>query len=253
MKLKKVALIGGIAALGLGLVGGIPIMTQWMSYAKQNVQAWADEHTPMDQEIVRLRGELGKLDEQENKIKNLLAKEIAQCEKLTREKTDLKATVEREDAQNKALLAAIDAAGADAKKVSLGKGSDIDRAAAVRKLDLDTKTVDTRKADLKNREDALSIREENKGVLRGQLTELQAARGQMAAELDALEVELRSLELKGMKTKGVKDNTDLSKVRQSIGKMKDKMAEKRARFGLDEPKAENTAATLDEIRERMNK
>jgi hypothetical protein len=253
MKLKKMLLIGGIAAVGLGLVGGFPIVSKWMSYAKQNVQAWADENTPIDEEIKRLRSDLSKLDDQENKIKNLLAKEIAQCEKLGREKVELKATVEREDAQNKVLLEAIDAAGADAKKVSMGKGTEIDRAMAVRKLNLDSKTVATRKADLKNREDTLSIREENKTVLRGQLSEMQAERGQLAADLDALEVEYNALQLKGMKTKTVKDNTSLSKMRESMAKMKDKMAEKRARFGLDEVKTENTSATLDEIRERMSK
>ncbi len=253
MKLKKLVLIGGIAAVGLGLVGGFPIMSKWVSYAKQNVQAWADENTPIDEEIKRLRGDLSKLDDQENKIKNLLAKEIAQCEKLGREKVELKATVEREDAQNKVLLEAIDTAGADAKRVSVGKGSEIDRAAAVRKLDLDTKTVSTRKADLKNREETLSIREENKTVLRGQLTEMQAERGQIAAALDALEVEYNSLKLKGMKTKTVKDNTNLSKMRESIAKMNDNLAVQRARLGLDEVKTEKTSASLDEIRERMSK
>ena len=253
MKLKKFILIGGIAAVGLGLVGGFGVIKTWAAYAKQHVQAWADENTPPEQEIQRLKTEVAKLDEQENKIKNALAKEIFACEKLEGEKRDLELAVTKEEEQTRALGEAIKTA-ADPTKVSVGNGKPIKMAEAMKKLDADTKAVSARQKELKARTEGLALHSEHKTLLRGQLDELRAAKNELNSDLDALALEYQALKLKGMKAKNYKDDSKLSEVRQSIAKLKERVGEKRIRVGLDEEKAvaEPTNADVDEMLNRIN-
>ena len=252
MKLKKVLLIGGIAALGLALVGGFGAVKKQLSYAKQNVQAWMDENTDPEQEIKRLKGEVAKLDGEENAIKNDLAKEIAATEKLTKDTAALRAAV---DTERKDVLAFGDLIRDAKDKVSVGKVSmNVDD--AKRKLASDAKNVQKREKMLSDRETALKSREESKAVLYAQLNEIQELRRSLTVELDAIETEYKALKLQGMKSKYHRDDSKLSEVREGIEKLKDKVAEKRARVDLDSGKTTKaeveTLGSVDDILAPLN-
>jgi chromosome segregation ATPase len=255
MKLKKVLLIGGIATLGLALVGGFGVVKKQMAYAKQSVQAWMDENTDPEQEIKRLKGEVAKLDGEENGIKNDLAKEIAATKKLTEQTAALRAAVETERKDVLAFGETIKDAEANNKKVSVGKSSlNVDD--AKRKLAGDSKNVQKREKMLGDLETALKVREEAKGTLYAQLTEIQDVRRTLNTELDALETECKALKLQAMKNKYTRDDSKLSEVREGIEKVKEKMAVKRARNDLDNghtSKAEvESLGSVDDILAPLN-
>jgi chromosome segregation ATPase len=252
MKLKKVLLIGGIAALGLALVGGFGVVKKNLAYAKQSVQAWMDENTDPEQEIKRLKGEVAKLDGEENAIKNDLAKEIAATEKLTKQTAALRAAVEGE---RKDVLAFGDKIKESTDKVSVGKVSmNVDD--AKRKLAADAKNVQKREKMLADLETALKVREEAKGTLYAQMNEIQDIRRTLSNELDALETEYKALKLQGMKNKYTRDDSKLSEVREGIEKLKEKMAEKRARNDLDTGKTSKvepeSLGSVDDILAPLN-
>ena len=175
MKLKKVLLFGGIAALGLALVGGFGFAKKQLAYAKQHMQAWADENTDPEQEIKRLKGEVAQLDGEESAIKNDLAKEIAAADKLKKDADKLKTAVETERVDALAFRDKIKDAEENNKKVSVGKVSlNVDD--AKRKLQADTNTCLKRTKMVADMEAALKVREESKAVLYGQLDEIQNLR-----------------------------------------------------------------------------
>ncbi len=232
MKLKKVLLFSGIAVLGLTLVGGFGFAKKQLAYAKQSMQAWADENTDPEQEIKRLKGEVAQLDGEESAIKNDLAKEIAAADKLKKDSEKLKAAVEGERNAAVAFGNQIKDAEENNKKVSVGKVSmNVDD--AKRKLSADAKNVAKREKMAGDMETALKVREESKAVLYAQLDEIQNLRRTLSADLDSIETEYKALKLQGMKNKYHRDDSKLSEVREGIEKLRDKMAEKRARNDLD--------------------
>jgi chromosome segregation ATPase len=238
MKLKKLFLIGGIAALGLALVGGFGVVKKQMAYAKQSVQAWMDENTDPEQEIKRLKGEVAKLDGEENAIKNDLAKEIAAGEKLAKATKDMRASVDTERTDVLAFGAKIKEA---TDKVTVGKISmNVDD--AKRKLASDAKNVTKREKMVADMEVALKVREEAKGVLYAQLSEIQDLRRTLSNELESIETEYKSLKLQGMKSKYQRDDSKLSEVREGIEKLREKLAEKRALNDLNNGKTVKTEA-----------
>jgi len=251
MKLKKVLLFGGIAALGLALVGGFGFAKKQMAYAKQSFQAWADENADPEQEIKRLKGEVAQLDGEENAIKNDLAKEIAQADRLKKDTEKLRAAVEEERKTAVAFGDLIKDAEEKNKKVSLGKVSmHVDD--AKKKLQADAKNVGKREKMVSDMETALKVREESKAVLYAQLDEIQNLRRTLAADLDSIETEYKSLKLQGMKNKYTRDNSKLSEVTGGIEKLREKLAEKRARQDLDTGRATSkteaeTLGSVDDI------
>jgi len=247
MKLKKVLIIGGIAALGLALVGGFGVIKKQVAYAKQSVQSWMDENTDPEQEIKRLKGEVAKLDGEEEAIKKDLAREIAASEKWAKQAAVLRAAVETERTEVFAFGKKIqDATG----KVEIGKISmNVDD--AKRKLSADAKNVTKREKMLADMETAVKVREEAKGVLYGQLAEIQDLRRGLTNELEAIETEYKAIKLQGMKSKYHRDDSKLSEVKEGIEKLREKLAEKRARVDLDNGKTvksePETLGSVDDI------
>jgi chromosome segregation ATPase len=247
MKLKKILLVGGIATLGLALVGGFGAVKKQVAYAKQSVQAWMDDHTDPEQEIKRLKGEVAKLDAEETAIKNDLAKEIAASEKLAKQTAALRAAV---DSERNDVLAFGTKIKESTDKVTVGKIS-MNPDDAKRKLAADAKNVQKREKMLADMETAVKVREESKGVLYAQLDEIQNLRRSLSADLDAIETEYKSLKLQVMKGKYQRDDSKLSEVREGIEKLREKLAEKRALNDLNNgrtTKAEaETLGSVDDI------
>ena len=250
MKLKKVLLFGGIAALGLALVGGFGFAKKQLAYAKQNLQAWADENTDPEQEIKRLKGEVAQLDGEENAIKNDLAKEIAAADKLKKDVEKLRAAVEGERKDAQAFGDKIKEAEGDNKKVTIGKISlNVDD--AKKKLSADAKNVQKREKMSADMDAALKVREESKAVLYAQLDEIQNLRRSYSADLDSIETEYKSLKLQGMKNNYHRDGSKLGEVSTSMDKLREKLAEKRALNDLNHGRPTQTQSepmgSVDEI------
>lgn len=248
MKLKKVLLIGGIATLGLALLGGFPLVGKMVAYARQTGEEWAEKNIDPEQEIKRLKKEVAKLDGEESAIKDDLAKEIAEADKQTKKAAALRAAVETERKDLIAFGETIKDAEAGNKKVSVGKVQ-LDVSEAKKKLVANRNAVVDREKSLAGMEDSLRLREEAKATLYAQLNEIQAVRTELSAKLDALAAKAKSVKLQKMKNSYHRDNSKLSEIREGIEKVEDKLNQDDVRVGLDTGKGKANAPVSESVDE----
>lgn len=224
---KKFWIIGAIAVAGLAFVG-----TKYFSYAKNAAVSFLDKHVSPEQEIERLRGEVAELTRDIDRVKDDLAGEIATCEKLTSKTTDLRAKVVKEEEEVMAFKAKIDNATNNA--LAIGKLT-FSIADAKQKLKDNVAVVAKRKQSLQVMEAGLATHEQSKVVLQQQLEELVTLKQQLNVELDAVATDYKLLQLQQTQNKYHRDDTRLSKIRESIDKLKDKAHEQKIRNALDTP------------------
>jgi chromosome segregation ATPase len=250
MKLKKLLLVGGIVALGVAFVG-TGTVKKLASYAKSEVQAFADKVGTPEREIERLREEVQKLDKVESELKDKYAQEIVQFERLTKATAEMRASVEKE---RKAVLAFGDSITAAKGQVSYGKAMlSIDD--AKRKLKSDANTVAQREKALATMETTLIHREEAKSLLSQELSEIQTVKNQLTNDLDALDVQYQALKLQATKNKHYRDDSKLSSIREGIEKLKQQVEVKKVRVGLDTGKGRvdgPVTESVDEILGALN-
>ncbi len=260
MKLKKVLLVGGIATLGLVLLGGLPLAKSAIGWVGDKIEEHhakvekerekdKEKNFDADKEIKKLKDDVAKLDKEEVNIKDDLAKEIAAAEKLNKQTAALRAAVEDE---RKALFAFGDSIkDAEVKNVKVPMSNKIllNVDEAKKKLVSDKGTLVKREKMLADLETSQKMREEAKATLYGQLTEIQDIRRTLMADLEALEVEYKALKLQAMKNKYTRDDGNVSEIRESIEKLKERVAQKRARVGLDTGKGKPDAPVTESVDE----
>jgi chromosome segregation ATPase len=242
MKLKKIVLLGGVIALGVAFIG-TGTVRKLAAYAKQEVQQFADKAGTPEREIERLREEVKSLDKTERQLKDELAQEIVQSDRLSKAVADLRTKV---SAERSDVLAFADSIKKADKQVSVGKRMlSIDD--AKRQLKLDTQAVAQREMTLKTMESTLGNREEAKSILTQNLNEIQAVKSDLTNTLDALEVEYKALRLQATKNKYTRDDSKLSAVREGIEKLKEKLEVQRVRIGLDTGKGRIDAPVTESV------
>lgn len=258
MKLKKVLLVGGIATLGLVLLGGFPLVKSavgWVGdkmdehHAKMEKEREKEKEKNFDadKEIKALKDEVANLVKEESNIKDDLSKEIAAAEKLTVQTASLRAAIEDERKKLVAFGETIKDAEAKSVKVSLPNKVQLDVGEAKKKLQADTGTWQKRTKMLADLETSLKMREEAKAILYSELSETEDIRRTLLADLDALEVEYKALKLQAKKNKYTRDEGKVSEVRERIEKLKERAAEKRARVGLDTGKGRPDAPVSESV------
>lgn len=252
--LKKALLVVGVVVVGGAFLRGSKIY----SYVRNevvNIGGWVEDQVPVEKEIARLRGEVSKLDQDIAPIKDDLAKELFAAEKLQKESADLRARVETEKKDLLARVATIREAG-DATHVSIG-ASRFPLAQARERLASDTKLHELRKQALSRKEESMQIAERNVSVLQKQLAELHRQKSELKVEIDAIDADHKALQLQQMESKYQRDDSRLSGVKESIQKLRDKIAVQQKRVELD--KADAPSATpapvesLDDIEARLAK
>ncbi len=242
MKLKKILLLGGVIALGVAFIG-TGTVKKLAAYAKHEVQSFADKAGTPEREIERLRDEVKSLDKTERQLKDELAQEIVQADRLNKAVADLRTRVTTERADVVAFGESIKKA---TTQVSLGKRTlSIDD--AKRQLKLDASAVAQREQTLKTMESTLVNREESKSILTQNLNEIQAVKSDLTNTLDALEVEYKALRLQATKNKYHRDDSKLSAVRDGIEKLKEKLEVQRVRIGLDTGKGRIDAPVTESV------
>jgi chromosome segregation ATPase len=228
MKLKKLLLVGGIVGLAVAFIGTGTIK-KYASYARQEIQQFADKAGTPEREIERLREEVKKLDKVEKEMKDELAQQIVSCDRLVMATAELRAKVTNEKAEALAFADQIDNAKG---KVSFGSRT-ISPDEAKRQLKSMVSAYQHREKTVSSMETTLIHKEEAKKMLAAQVSEIQTERLRLTNELDAIEAEYQALKLAGMKNKYHRDDSKWSNVREGIEKLREKMEVQRVRVGLD--------------------
>lgn len=251
MKLKKVLLVAGIVGLGIAFVG-TGTVKKYASYIKQEAQALADKASTPEREIERLREEVQKLDKVEKEIKDELANEIYQFERVSKQTAELRTKVGKEREETLAFADSIKTAEEQKGQVSYGRRA-MSIGDAKRQLKADVDAVDKREKTLGSMETSLAHREEAKKLLTAQMNEIQNLRQTLSNELDALEVEYKALKLQAMQNKYTRDDSRWSAVRDGIEKLKEKVEVKRFRVGLDTGKGKIDGPVTESVDEITSK
>jgi chromosome segregation ATPase len=243
MKLRKLLLVGGIVGLGFAFISG----TKYVSYAKQEVRALLDKAATPEREIERLREEIRGLDKVEKEMKDELANQIVQCDRLTKEiarQTTEVAKAESNANEFAELIKKSDKGFVALSNVKLS----VDE--AKRRLKSDVTALGQRKATVGSMEVTKLHREDAKKTIADQLNEIQSMKLALTNELDAIEAEYKALKLESMKNKYHRDDSKWSNIREGIEKLKEKVDYNRVRVGLDTGKGKidgPVTETVDEI------
>jgi len=252
--IKKLLLVAGIVVIGGAVFKGSKVV----GYVKNEIASagdWLEDQVPIEKEIARLRGEVNKLDREISPIKDNLAKELYATEKLQKDAALLRASVEAEKKDMLARLTAIREAG-DATHVSIG-GSKQAIPLAKERLSADSKLLELKAYALTKKDESLQIAEKNVAVLQKQLAELQKQKTELKVEIDTIDADYKVIQLQQMENKYQRDDSRLGSVKDSIQKLKDRIAVKQKRVDLDKADAPAikpaVVESLDDIEARLSK
>lgn len=237
--LKKLILTAVVAAAAVAALRG----TRAIHYAKSeaaSIQEWADDQIPVEKKIAQMRKDVSGLDRDVDRVKDELAKEIVEVRELTGDVARYRAQVEGEAK----LLAATGAKIKDAtEKVSVGK-SMVPVAEAKENLQRDVRLHLKHKTQLDNMEKTLASRERIKETLEKQLDGMVKQKQELRVEIDAIEAEYKTVQLRQIESRYQRDDSRLSKVKETLRDLRKKMDVERERLNLAPKGAEDAPVAV---------
>lgn len=215
--LKKLFWIGVIAGVAMVSVKAVK-NTNISSAVRQEVaelRDWADSKVPVEKKIASLRKEVKFMDKDIEKAASELAREIVEVRELNREVLALRASVER---QTKDVFARGEVIRDASEKVSSSKENGLTTSVNEAKelLKADVARLKDRQRSLESLEKTLATRERIKLSLENQLDTLKKKKLEVSASIDAAEAKFKDLQLQQMESKYQKDDTRLSKIKDSL-------------------------------------
>ena len=248
MKLKKLILVGAVAAAGLVIWKG----TKLIPHAKQEISVvldWADSKVPMEKKFSMLRKDAESLDKDIDKVKNDLAREIVEVRELTHKTGELRAQVEK---NAKDLVARGETIKDATEKVVVGRQS-ISVPEAKNRLEKDVTRHLKDAKRLETMEKMLESREAIRDTLLKTLDGMKAKKAEAIAAIDELEAEYKQLQLTQVESKYQNDDTRLAKIKDDLRKIRKDVEVKKEVLNLtprvmEDAPAEGTAGkTVEEI------
>jgi len=233
--LKKLILVGVVAAIGFVAVKSTGAMKSLRAEYDQVKQSWKGKDSP-EKQIESLRGEVAKLDGDVNKVKDELAREIVEARDLQRQSAKVRTEVDADQARVLAFGKDLESATV---KVSYGRES-LSVPEAKERLKSDVNFLVKKKQTLTILEKTLGHRERAREILEKQLDELQRQKLTLKTEIDAIEVEYKALKLSQIENRYQKDDSRLSNIKQTLDKLRKDLEVNQERVKLD-PKGQAPA------------
>jgi len=216
--LKKLVVLGVVGFVAVSAVKGTKIgsylRSEWNAI-REDVEA----KIPPEKEIARLRNEVKLLHKDLVGVAEQLAKEDVAVEQLTKKVADMRVAQGKEKELLNARAAAIDAA---TEQVSFGDRK-LTIPAAKAELEDGVRLYQTNQKTLEGLEAGLATREKVRDSLVKQLETLKRQKAEMNAAIDALEVKLTNLKLQQMESRYQTDDTRLSKIKEDIQALDEKL------------------------------
>ncbi|MFO0935830.1 MAG: hypothetical protein U0798_04845 [Gemmataceae bacterium] len=217
MSFKKLVLVGAIVGVGVFALKG----TKMAGHAKQemsNLVDWAESNMiSPEKEIARLRKEVSALDKDIRDVGAALAKETVEVKYLREDTSKMKTVVANEHDKIVARGQAINEStqvGTNGGKMTVATRDQMVS------LDADVKRHLSRKKAYDSMQASLAAREKVKVALENQLDELKKKKIELTSDIDTIEAEYNELKYKQMESKYSFDNSRLSKIKESIQKLK---------------------------------
>jgi len=238
-----------VSAAGL-LSAAVLTQTKLGSYAWTMVDradhAISEKITP-DEEIRRIKSEVGKLYKDIDKAKGSLAEENVEAKLLHQEvderKVELTKARQALDARHKMMTEVSDGKAVkwDGREVAFGKAKEL--------LQFQVRQFKSQEQELKAKETMLAVRERTRVLAEQHLQELVTQKANLDAAVIELETDIKQAKIEQTQSKYQNDGTRMAEVKESLAKLKKRIEIQREKLSLskkiDPTSAENK--TVNEI------
>ncbi len=235
--LKKL-IIGGLVAVGAVAAFKGTQVASHVRHEVRNARDWADSQVPMEKKFKVLREEAQALDNDLDRVKTDLAREIVEVRDLAEQTGRLKAKVETD---RKTLLATGAGLEKGTAKVSVGR------------FDKDVAALKVNETRLATLEQTLLKREEIRATMQRTLEAMAGKKGEMLAEINAAEAEYKLLQLAQIESKYQTDETRLASVKEKLRAIKKDIDVRKevlamGPVGKDEPAGRTLAQIMADLK-----
>ncbi len=217
--LKKLLIAVVAVAVGLTVVKSTKVGSL-MRVKWNEAAAWCNKQIPVETEIARLRDEISRLGNDTKGHCQVIAEEMVAVDNLKREIGEAEAKLEK---QKKKVTAMRDAlADGGTQKVLLGEET-FPRVRVEKQLARDFDLYKTCEAQLAAKKKLLESRQECLAKAREQLAAMQDARRDLEVQVSQLEAEYNTLKVTQTKSKFALDDSALSKVKEGVQALRNRI------------------------------
>lgn len=244
--LKKIILVGAVGLLTAALL----TQTKLGSHAKAWLQRTEDRleaKIPAEEEVRRLKMEVGELDDEIDAARAAVAEERVEAKMLRGKVDDMSTQVKTSRNAVDARAKAITDAG-DTRFVKWD-GSTINISLAKEKLQAQVNAHKALEKNFKSQETMLNVRERTRDLAEQHLTSLVSQKAELEAALVEMEADIKQLKIEQVESKYQNDGTKMAGVKDSLAKLKKRIEVQREKLNLakkyDPKSVENK--TVEEI------
>jgi chromosome segregation ATPase len=252
--LKKLLIAVVAVAVGLTVVKSTKLGSL-MRVKCNEATAWFNKQVPVPDEIARLRLEIGRLSDDTKGHCQVIAEEMVAVDNLKREVSEAETKLAQQKKKITAMRDALTDGGT--QKVVLGDDT-YPRRQVERQLARDFGAFKNCEAQLAAKKKLLESRQECLAKAREQLAAMQEARRDLEVQVSQLEAEYNTLKVTQTKSKFALDDSALSKVKEGVQALRDRIAAEQnraalqAEFGDGSISANDTVKTKDLLKEIDN-
>jgi len=251
---KKILFVGAVGLLTAALL----TQTKLGSHAKawmHRAQDKLENSIPAEDEIQRLKMEVSELDNEIKAAKNAVAVERVEAREQRKKVGELAEQVKASRATLDARYATVKAAEGD-KDTHFVKwdGRPVDLVKAKELLQNQVRTQKAMEKNLQSEETMMTVREKTRDLAEQHMNALVSQKSELEAVLTEMEADIKQLRIEQTESKYQNDGTKMAEVKESIAKLKKRIAIQREKLNLaknyDTKAVENKSA--DEIMAELN-
>jgi len=242
---KKVLIVG---AAGL-LIAAVLTQTKagrYLTHQWDRAEKHFENKIPPDEEIARIKKEVGSLDKDIDKAKGDLALENVEVRELTTKVSDLRTQTEK----SRAYVEARGRTLKEATQTSLKwDGRMVDVSKAKEDLANDVKRHNSLEKEFKANEKMLAVRERTRSMAEQHLQALISEKAQLESDVLDLEALIKQVKVEQVQSKYQNDGSRMAQVKEDLAKLKKRIAVQREKLEINKKWDTNSVEnkSVDEI------
>lgn len=225
---KKFAMLTGITVALLAVLS-VTKVGSYMSTSWNKIQNKAAKSVPIEWELDRLKDQVAQLIPDMRKNLSVVAEGMADVERLNRDITTTKANLDEQ--KTRLVQMAKDLETQETQFIYAGKV--YSREIVAKKLEGDYKSYNRVLAEVKTKEQLLTIKQRELDAAREQLTAVKDMEQQLKLQIAELEADVKTVRLAETKSKFQIDDSRMSDVKRSIEELRHRLDTERKKAELD--------------------
>jgi len=220
--LKKIVIAGLAVAVGVAVLAWLsPKLISVIRYQGEQMIQDAEDSVPLETEIGRLRGEVKRLESEESKYFDQVAKQAVEVDKLQKDVEDTTGNLAKQQDNMSNMARDLK----DTVPTSFHyNGRKYSREEVTDQLKRDMASYDSAEKELQAKKDLLSAAQKSLAASEDQLGALKQTRSDMEVQLAKMDADLKLVRLKASQSNLKVDDSEYSQVKSDIAKAKDRIA-----------------------------